>query len=162
MILKEPFFNKENSITITNNLLLELIKESLAKDIDFSFQATGSSMYPFIRDNDTITVSSLKRIRLVTGDVVAFVKDNNNLIVHRIIGQKGNSYITKGDNCSASDGFIEITNILGKIIAVKRNNKNIKLGLGPEKLFISFFINKFPKPVLSIFWKLIPSFIKHY
>ena len=56
---------------LPNAELLALLKKTLARGAPFRFTATGSSMIPFVRDGDEITVSPLGGAAPRIGDVVA-------------------------------------------------------------------------------------------
>lgn len=77
-------------------------------------QARGTSMFPFIKDKDSITVQPFYGKQLCIGDIVAFERaGNNNLVIHRIVAKAGNGrYAVKGDNSKQ----IEICGYPGSII----------------------------------------------
>ncbi len=119
--------------------LIELVRAVTEIGKPFRFQATGFSMYPFIRNLDTITVSPLPaggRCRL--GDVVAFLlPGTEKLAVHRVVGRMGECYLIRGDNTPEPDGLISASRVLGVVTKVERNGRQIRLGLGPEKVVIA-------------------------
>lgn len=101
------------------------------------FQAKGFSMAPFIRDGDILTVSPLSK-KIEIGEVVPYVKPGfDKLIVHRVVGKKGQSFSIKGDNCFYFDGKIPQENLLGWVSRVERGDKDIRFGLGSEKKLIA-------------------------
>ena len=51
--------------------LVDLLQAVTERGIAFRVQAPGFSMYPFIRNMDTITISPLPAVGPRTGDVVA-------------------------------------------------------------------------------------------
>jgi hypothetical protein len=53
-----------SELFLTGPVFIELLHATLAKGVPFPFRARGSSMHPFIKDGDVITVSPLgERIR---------------------------------------------------------------------------------------------------
>ena len=94
------------------------------------------------------------------GEVVAIIHpETGRLIVHRIIGKKGEDYLIKGDNTPDADGLIAASNILGRVKKVERNNRNVFLGLGPERLLISFLTRWRFLPLLRPVWRFVhPAF----
>jgi len=123
--------------------LAQLLQAVLKKGALFRFRAKGFSMSPFIRDDDVVTVAPLSRNSTRLGDVVAFVSPyTERLTVHRIVGRKGNSYLTQGDRAPESDGLISNIHILGRVTKVERNGKGVLLGLGPERSLIAFLARK--------------------
>jgi hypothetical protein len=118
-------------------------------------------MHPFIKDNDVITISPLKKNLTQTGDIVAFVNPRTDkLTIHRILKKNGNTYLAMGDNVSRVDGFIRQENILGRVTKIERNGKKCILGLGLERYLIVVLNRKKLLFRLSPVRKLIPSFIK--
>jgi len=129
---------EEGKLSFSGPVLLEFLKAVLDKGVPFRFRANGYSMSPFIRDGDIVTVSPLFDAALHLGDVVALSHPEiGRLVVHRVVGGKDFSYITKGDNASAEDGLVLREKILGLVTKVERNGEKVKLGLGPERFLIA-------------------------
>ncbi len=96
-------------------------------------------MFPFIRDGDVVTISPLVRNLPRRGEVVAFFfQDKRELSVHRVIAGRDDSCLIKGDNLSETDGWVLRANIVGAAGRVERDGKQVRLGLGPERLLIAF------------------------
>jgi hypothetical protein len=53
------------------------------------------------------------------------------------VGKKYDAFMFKGDNTRETDGYVQLENVLGKVIRVERYKKKIHLGLGIERLVIS-------------------------
>jgi hypothetical protein len=119
-------------------------------------------MSPFIKDGDLLTVSPNVCSSPGIGDVVAFIhKETGRLLIHRVVGKNGESYLTRGDNTLEEDGFTYRANILGHISKVERNGKKVSLGLGPERFLIAYLTRKglllsFVLPI----WRVFPSIIR--
>jgi signal peptidase len=127
----------------SSELIPELLKDILSKGAECRFKAKGHSMSPFIKDGDVVTVSPLLPASPGIGDVVAFIhKETGRLLIHRIVGRNGESYLIRGDNTLEGDGLIHKANILGFVTKVERNEKEVLLGLGPEKFFIAFLTQR--------------------
>ncbi|MDD5097585.1 MAG: S26 family signal peptidase [Candidatus Omnitrophica bacterium] len=151
---------KENSaeLILSSADNIELIRVVLAKGASYRFKAKGFSMYPFIRNNDTITISPLtKETKLSLGRVVAFIHPlTRKLVVHRVIGRRGSCCLIKADNCLGSDGAVPQDDIMGYISKVERNSKRIILGLGNERYFIALLSRSLPVfPLLLLLWKYL-------
>jgi hypothetical protein len=128
---------KDSVLSISNPQFIELMKAVLEKGASFRFRAGGSSMVPFIRDGDVLTLMLLKN-GPSPGEVCAFVHpQNGKLIVHRLVGRKNNMFRFKGDNTREADGYVQLENILGKVVSVERHKKKVHLGLGIERYVIS-------------------------
>jgi hypothetical protein len=130
----------EDERVFTGEVRLELLKAVLEKKKKFRFMAYGSSMFPFIRDQDILTIAPLPATGLVPGDVVAFeISDHQKLIIHRIVQCGTASFILRGDNRKGSDGSIPIENILGIVTRVERNGSIISAGSGRGRGMVAFF-----------------------
>jgi len=119
---------------------IQLMRITLAEGIPFQFRARGSSMHPFIKDGDEITVSPVRNGLPGVGDVVAFIgKGSERLLVHRIIHIDGDSYGMKGDGTiGGGDNPVTAADILGIVSKVRRDGKKIRGGIGTEKWLIAW------------------------
>jgi hypothetical protein len=133
-----------DNLVISNQMLLELMREVLAKGAVFQFRATGWSMTPFIKDGDVITIAPLKKERLSPGKVVAYIQSaTGHLVVHRVIGRQGASFLIQGDNTfSRADELVCPQDILGCLIRIERQGRLVRLGLGPEGFLIALLSRK--------------------
>ena len=120
----ETYEYRDEGISLSTPIIMELIEAVHEKGASFRFQARGYSMTPAIRNGDIITVSPLKDIMPCRGDVLAFRHpERPQMLVHRVLKKKGNHFFIKGDNCSEADGWIPAENLLGFITRVERNAK---------------------------------------
>jgi ribosomal protein S18 acetylase RimI-like enzyme/signal peptidase I len=137
----KPSERISSELTLSSPALVELIQAVLSKDHSFRFQAKGFSMFPFIREGDVIRIAPLKPSSPRLGDVVAFTPPGTQkLLVHRVIGGKGDSCLIRGDNAPAADGFLPRGRIIGRVILVERNGKRVYCGTGPERFLIALLI----------------------
>lgn len=122
----------------SSEIRLELLREIINQGKLFRFRASGHSMYPYIKNQDIITVAPCSRENLHQGDIVAFIRpDTKKLTVHRIIRKKGESYLIQGDNCDKPDGFIPTSKILGTVVRIERDHQHASYGLGFERKIIA-------------------------
>jgi signal peptidase I len=129
---------KDGEMVFTESALLDLIRDLLRERNSVRYTARGFSMAPFIKDGDVLTIAPLNGSRPKRGDVVAFTPGRGSkLIIHRVIGKKGERYIIKGDSLGAVDGLFPEEDLLGKVKRVERRGKDIILGLGPEKFLLA-------------------------
>ena len=141
--------------------IVSLLRDVLRRGAECQFQANGHSMSPFIKDGDIVTVSPILHSSPGIGDVVAFIhKKTGRLLIHRVVGKNGKSYLTKGDNTFEGDGSVHEANILGYVRKVERNGKKVSLGLGPESFLISLLTRKglllsFVLPVWRVFRSIV-------
>jgi len=115
---------------MTEEIVLTLVKESLEKIKMVRFRALGSSMFPFIKNGDIITVKYINSKDIVIGDILLYQRDEK-FFVHRLIDKRRNNnniyYITKGDNLPNSDLPIEISSIKGKVVEIQNDKRRISL-----------------------------------
>lgn len=142
--------------------LIELIQAKIAKGASFRLEAKGSSMLPFIRNSDAITISALRNYSIDFGKPVAFIDPKTNkLVIHRIVGRKNSSYLIKGDSAFGADGLIPKANILGCVVRIERKGRNISLGLGWERLIIVLLSRIKVWYLIVRLWMLLPLSIRN-
>ena len=128
----------KKELSLSNTAMTGLIRDVLEKQQSLRFEAKGHSMAPFIKHLDIVTISPLGAGLPKKGDIVAFTRpDTGKLIVHRVVSANTHTSLVKGDNTAETDGEIPFGNILGIVTKIERGEKNIRLGLGPEKRIIS-------------------------
>ena len=96
-------------------------------------------MEPFIHSGDTIFVAPVAKGSIQLGDVIAFVHPaNGRVLAHRAVRIGDGRFYSKGDNASVDgDGWIAFEDVLGKVVRVQRDGKEIHLGLRHEKWLIA-------------------------
>lgn len=155
------FTKKREELSLSSQQLEKLMRGVLGKGACFRFQGKGFSMSPFIKDGDVLTIAPMQGASPRFGDVVVFTHPHTGkLIIHRIIGKKAGSYLTKGDNAPEGDGLISRAAILGRVTKVERNGKYISLGLGPDRFIIAFVIRKGLLPLLNPVWRFVRFFMR--
>lgn len=153
---------KGNELSLSGPALVQLLRAVLDKGAPVRFQAKGFSMSPFIKNKDVVTISPLKCKQPGLGDIIAFVHpETEGLCIHRIVRKKDSIYVTKGDNISKTDECVPRENILGFVIKVERQGKQVFLGLGPERFLIAFLgCRGLLFPLLLPLWKVVRPFLR--
>lgn len=124
MAVERPQKLNDDGISLSAPVIMELIEAVHEKGAPFRFKANGYSMTPAIRNGDIITVSPLEKLSLKRGDVVAFRHpERPQMVVHRVLTKRKNSFFISGDNLPQADGWIPAANILGVITCVERDGK---------------------------------------
>jgi hypothetical protein len=90
---------------------------------------TGRSMLPLLRAGDKVLVahgySGVRR-----GDVIVFRRDGR-LIAHRVLrtleNDSGRVFVTKGDNARDLDAPLGTSEIVGRVLAVRRGDRQLSL-----------------------------------
>ena len=112
----------------------------------FSFQAYGSSMYPFICSGDVLTVKQVEYSTLRAGDIAFYRSSDDRLIVHRVVDKKLQSdklmLLMRGDSVFNNDGWICSDQVLGKVVSIQRDKKFIQLDQGVFLRPVTYFWNK--------------------
>lgn len=114
---------------LSSDELIGCVELLLAKNASARLTVKGFSMFPFIRDNDVITISPFTQGNYSAGRIVAFVHPKTRkLVIHRIVGVEKGKYLVKGDNLYQPDGLVPKGDILGYVTKVERNNAAVMLG----------------------------------
>jgi hypothetical protein len=153
---------KGSELSLSGPALVQLLRAVLGKGVPVRFRAKGFSMSPFIKNKDVVTLSPLKDASPSVGDVIALVpQGTDKLCVHRVVGKKGDLWVTKGDNSSEADESVPIEGILGFATKVERDGKEVFLGLGPERFLIAFLGGRgLLLPLLLPVWKLLRVIVR--
>jgi hypothetical protein len=148
--------DKDKTLSLSGPALKELLQSVIQKGLPFRFKARGSSMSPFIKDGDILTVSPLGKVPPRIGDIVIFIHPvSASVVVHRLVAKRGNVYRVKGDNSQGMTTLLPRENVLGRLDRLERNGSRVLLGLGPERLFIAFLTRAvFLRRILHPLWQL--------
>ncbi len=112
-----------------NYPLAGLMRAVLEKGKAFRFEARGTSMHPFIKDGDVVTIEPLAPGGPRTGDVVTFVHPvSGGVRVHRVVKASNGVYVLKGDNALGEDGELSRDALLGRVARVERGGRARRLG----------------------------------
>jgi hypothetical protein len=118
---------ERGELSLSGASLTALMSSVLAKGKAFRFRAKGSSMSPFVKDGDVITISPLSAGELRTGEVVAFLHPKTgHVAVHRIVRAAPDSFLLRGDNSQDADGALTRERILGIVTEVVRDGRMIE------------------------------------
>lgn len=102
-----------------------VIVDLLASGHAVQFRVRGDSMHPLIREHDYLHVEPLDRIRV--GDVVLVLAERG-LTAHRVTAQRDGMIVTRGDNAPAEDEAVAVEKVLGRVTAVIREGREVKVG----------------------------------
>ncbi|HKP86533.1 MAG TPA: signal peptidase I [Blastocatellia bacterium] len=121
-----------------SRIFLEASHELLMLGYAVRFRAGGRSMHPTIKDGEMITVEPARAGEIKRGDIVLY-RLKRGVIAHRVIGiEKAEGahrrFILRGDSCSTSDAPVEEEKVLGRVISVEREGRNVDLASRKAKL----------------------------
>ena len=99
-----------------------LARGLVSNGLGFRFQAHGRSMQPTILDGEILHVKPVSAGNLRKGDIVLFA-DRTNYKAHRLIAVDRDQrvFITRGDAGTETDGALEASQILGRVVAKEYN-----------------------------------------
>jgi len=152
-----------NEHIMPNKQFAVLMTAVLKKGKAFRFQASGSSMSPFIKDGDILTLVGLTQRRIQLGNVLAFYHPHNGkLTVHRVVNRKQKTYLMKLDNGMSADGWVTHDQVIGIVQAIERGGNKIRFGLGWEKVWIAHLSRwNILMPTIHVLWRFLPTWLKH-
>ncbi len=108
--------------------LAGLMRSVLGKGKPFRFEARGTSMHPFIRDGDRVTVAPFAGREPRPGDIVAFADPGTDGVrVHRVVGAAAGRFVLKGDYDLRADK-VGRDAILGLVVRLERGDRDRPLG----------------------------------
>ena len=128
-----------------------LLSRNLKQGNQVSYIEKGSSMNPFIISGSQLFIRPVKNVAcLKVGDIIIF-SNKKALINHRIIeikterksGKKKKSnntvFITRGDAKQRNDFPVSASQVLGKVVSLKRKDKLINLET-PKMRIINYLL----------------------
>ncbi len=120
-------------------------------------------MFPFVRDEDTVTIAPLECSPRL-GDTVAFSPaQTEKLFIHRVVGKEGDSLLLRGDNASSADGLHPRAAVIGRVVGIERRGKQVSRGLGPERVPIALLSRKgLLAPILRLVLNTARPFRKRF
>lgn len=153
--------DERKEISLSGETLIGLIRGCVENKRSFRFRVRGSSMMPFIKDEDIVTISPLPNLSVRLGDPIAFLRPcSGKLIIHRVVKRAKNSYLIKADGISGADGFIPRDRILGAVTKVERGVREVSFGAGPERVSIALLSRFGLLPFVFWCWRLIPFSVR--
>ena len=115
-----------------------LVLSLLADGMSVELAVTGASMSPFIRSQDTVTLTPIDPQRIRRGDIVAFTRAGGQLVVHRVIDLTASRFRTRGDAAPQADEWIARRLLVARVTAVMRHSRPVSFGLRRGSLTIAW------------------------
>jgi len=117
-------------LTSQREIVSELIREEMGQGTTFRFRVISGSMAPLIAAGDEVVVQWASADRLRRGDVVLYTV-NGTFHTHRLLARRrrGNAtlLVTKGDAALHPDQPWGEEQLVGKVVAIKREDRTIDL-----------------------------------
>ena len=119
-------------------------KEELKKRKQLLIVPVGISMQPLFKDSVTPVVVEYLNKKPQKDDIVLYIKESNQLVIHRVVSLKKDGAITRGDGCVGKGELIPYSNIFGKCTAFYKGENLVRVT--DFKYKISVFIWKILYP----------------
>ena len=114
--------------TIANEVLLEEAATLMKEGREVTLTPLGSSMLPFIRGGkDAVRLRKMPSASV--GDII-LVRLPGRYVLHRLIQVDGNNLTLMGDGNICGTESCTMEDVLGTVVAIERNGKEIKPGQG--------------------------------
>lgn len=143
-----------------HNGLYDFTEQLLGNKRQVRIKVGGYSMYPYLRNEDIITVERCSFSELKKGDIIVF-KSNNKWIAHRLLkkssGGNNNTLTARGDTCAKKDPPITENNYIGKVISYSRKSKkkNINNASSSRKNKLRAELSLLRTPFLIVILRLL-------
>jgi hypothetical protein len=110
---------------------IQMVEELLREGYAVRFHASGWSMYPTIRDGETITVAPLGGSPILTGDLLLY-RSGRSAVAHRVVRVASVSggpttLLLRGDAADSCDRPIDPGQVLGRLSGVERDGRTMPL-----------------------------------
>ena len=128
-----------------------VIKETLKAGNNVRLIVTGTSMYPLLTpERDSVVVAPCDTIK--KRDIAFFERVSGLLVMHRVVKAKKDGFYCVGDNQIVVEGPISYDNLLGKIILLVRNGKEIDVRSLRYRIYAWFWtlVRPFRRGVLAV------------
>lgn len=112
-------------------------KKNFGKPFDIT--VTGISMNPALYKNDIVTV--VPENNYIIGDILVFIYNQNELLIHRLMEIKDSMYYLKGDNALRMEKVSD-EQIVGKAIKITRANQDIPILCSDKLITVSKAVNR--------------------
>ena len=123
-------------------------EEILARDGVLVYRTRGVSMEPMLRQNRDLVVIRVPASRLKKYDV-ALYKRGDAYVLHRVIEDRGDHYLIRGDNTYAPENVPDAA-VIGVLTGFQRKGKQHEVTEWGYRLYVHFWQAIFPLRVLYI------------
>ncbi len=146
-------------LIIQQNDLIRLSDQILCNGGALSFKAHGSSMTPFIKSGDVISVEPVAESSLTVGTIVLCKSSQTRTVAHRVVKRQvknGQIFLSlRGDALLRPDQAVTIDQVMGKITRIKRDSRIIRFD---QKLWpLASSLWRKSHPIGPLFLKVIST-----
>lgn len=105
--------------------MADIIEEIVQSGASFEFSPHGISMRPSVADGDTVTLKKAC-FPLKMFDIALYRRTNGSVVMHRVVGRLGKSYMMAGDAQKFVEYPVGADSIIGVVAKVTRCGKEVK------------------------------------
>lgn len=122
------------------DIMIKILQAKKIKGVPFELSVIGSSMEPELYEDDTVIINPQNEYKI--GDILIFVYQQRELLIHRLMKVQNDIYYCKGDNCYRFEDMTA-NDIIGKATHKIRNDETIQIQNCSDKLiYLSIEVNK--------------------
>lgn len=121
----------KEAVKIEIKAQITMLRHFSMRGMVFFTTVQGTSMYPVFRDGDILTVEP--RERYAVGDIVVFIYNKTEILVHRLLEITDDYYRCKGDNCYRFED-VAYRDILGCAVSYERHGVTKRIELPSAEL----------------------------
>lgn len=115
----------------------DLVLDAVRISGKVKLKVAGASMVPALWPGDLVSVRHCQPSELKPGSVIVF-RQNQRLIIHRLIHRAGDSIVTRGDARPCFDGNVRASDVLGFVDTVMRNGRSVNPHCSPWQKAVAF------------------------
>ena len=142
---------------IDNDVFFTFLIEEISAGKTVSIRAKGTSMLPFIHENDILQLVPLHKIELKKLDIILFIH-NGNYLLHRVIKKNNKTLLLQGDANAKHKERVKIENAVALLQQIRRENgKTIQCNSLKWRLlsYVWYILRPFRALLLKIYKKAI-------
>jgi len=121
-------------MNVTPKDFADLSQEVLKRGQRLRFQVKGDSMFPAVRDGDTLDVEPLTSQRVRKDDIVFYKSPRGMMVAHRAVRvfDAGGALrvVARGDANTGEAEEVDAREVLGRVVAVERRGRALRLDRG--------------------------------
>ena len=119
-------------------------EQMLESEGQLIYTNVGTSMLPLIRQGRDLMIIEKPNGRLKKYAVPLYKRADGKYVIHRILKVSDKDYVICGDNCWQKEYGITDANIIGELVGVVRDGKEISLDSWQCKLYAHLWCDLFP------------------
>ena len=123
-------------------------EEELERSGKLVYTTVGTSMNPMIKQDRDLSIIEKPKGRLKKYDVAFFKRPNGQYVLHRVVKVLDDGYVILGDNCVNKEFNIKETQILGVLVSLVRNGKEVDLNSFGYKIYVRARYAHYPVRVI--------------